>query len=1273
MQSPLRRRIRHARRLFGYGVLVLLILAAVAVGLLNQLLPLVEQHPRKVAGWLSERVGQPVSFTRASGEWTRRGPRFTLDGLRIGEGERSLDIGQAELLVAVYSGLLPGEPLTELKIRELSLVLEQGEDGRWRMAGLPFEQRPGADPFETLEALGELRVDRARLSMRSPAFRRELTFARVDLRLRVDGDQLRAGLAVWAHEGGTPLSAAVDLQRSTWSGQAWAGGEELQLDEWSTLLADTGLVLAGAGDVDLWARIENQRVMDVRTRAALAPFALGSRQPWWPDADGQLQSPPVAFERAELLARWQVDANGWQLHAPRLRFRETGRAAPRSFDGLWLAGGENFALQAPRMDLGLARALAKLSPAVPDGLRRWLHEAGPDGALRDVYVQGLRESWRGTARFDSLGWSPSEQRPGVQGLSGVAAFDHNGGVMRLKDDPVRFDWDHFRQPLDVRLSGTLGWWRDADQWTLGATGLRIRGSDFGTLLRGELRFQGEGRSPRIDLAAEVDPSDVGTAGKFWVVGKMPESTMAWLDNALQAGSVEQGRAVLAGDLADWPFREREGRFDARARLVQGQVDFNEDWPVAELLELDLVFDGPGMALDGSGEILGNRVRRVAGGIADFRDPRLRLDIDAPARGEGLQALMLASPLRERYDEHLRSARISGPATVRLELDLPLAERLGGRRIEGSVDLAQAQLKDPRWDIEFTEVNGRTRFSDAGFEADRLQVSFEGEPAEFTLQVGEAFTGDAALAARATLAGRFPPQLLIARHAPLAWLDDWLDGSSDWTLRLDVPPGVEGRPAPAARLAVDSDMVGTAITLPAPLAKPAGETMALSLRTPLPLASGEIELALADLLRLRARVGADDALTGLLQLGPGPDQPLPAQGLAVVGTAAELDAAGWIGFAAGGDGAGNLSQVDLQIAVLDLLGSEFADTRLQLRREPGLVRVQLAGAGVVGTVEIPSDIAAGVRGQFERLHWPEKPPPSAEALAETEAGVSDDPSRLPPLNFVVQDLRSGGLELGRAELVSVPVPAGLRVERFTTRSPGLQLLATGDWLRTAEGRSQSRFDVEFEARSLGELMTAFGLAGMIEDGRIRGLLKGEWPGSPGAFALARFTGRLSAEVGEGQLLEVEPGGGGRVLGLISLAEIPRRLSLDFSDFFDKGFGFNTMSGEFVFSGGTARTDLLLINGPAAEIRVSGSTDLRLQLYEQRIEVLPKAGGALPVIGAIAGGPVGAAVGAVAQAVLQQPLKEAARTVYRVSGPWAKPKVEVVEKGPPPAQPRPAPGA
>ncbi len=1267
MTSPLLRRIRHARRFFGYGVLVLLILAATLVGGLNQLLPLVERHPDKVAAWLGERIGEPVSFSRAVGEWTRRGPRFTLDGLRIGAGGRSLDIGRAELLVAVYSGLLPGGHLTELKVRELSLRLEQGQDRRWRLAGLPFEPQPGVDPLDTLEALGELQVERARLSVSSPVLKSELHLPRVDLRLRVSGSNVTAGLRAWADRAGTPLHAVVDLERGDWSGQLWAGGKKLRLDEWSPLLADTGLVFTGAGNLDLWARIQAQRVMDVRSRAAFAPLALGSRQPWREREDGKLESPPVAFERADLLARWQVDDNGWQLHTPELRFHETGRREPRRFDGLWLAGGKRYALQAPRLDLGPARALATLSPAVPPGLRRWLHEAAPDGELHALSVSGRDGEWSGSARFEAVGWSPYGDSPGLQGLGGHAAFDEAGGVLRLVDGPARFDWPRFRQPLDLRLDGTLGWWRDGRQWTAGAGGLRVRGPDFGTTLRAELQFPGDGTRPRLDLAATVDPTAVVTSHKFWVVGKMPPTTIDWLDKALQDGRVEQGRAVLAGDLDHWPFRHGEGRFDARAQVRQARVAFNADWPPAEALDLAVSFDGPGMALEGEGMIQGNRVRHVAGGIADFRDPRLLLDIDSPANGESLQALMLASPLRERYGDHLRNARIRGPATVALDLDLPLAARLGGRRIEGTLDLEQAQLSDPRWQIDFSQVSGRTRFSDQGFAAEELAVEFEGKPAKFSLLVG-AFTGEPALAARATLVGDLPPQVLLARHAPLAWLEPWLQGSSAWTVDVRIPQTPAGQSAPPAQLSLHTDLVGTTVGLPAPLAKAAGVAMPLSLQAPLPVAAGEVQLSLGEVLRMRGRIGADETMTGLLHFGPGEPGPLPAQGLVARGLSESLDAAGWIAFAAKGEGTGALREVDLRVVSLDLLGSPFADTRLQLRRETAATQVSLEGAAISGRVDIPGDLALGVQGNFSRLHWPQKPEPTLEQIAAADAGLSDDPRKLPPLRFAVEDLRLGNLVLGKTELAAVPMPDGLRIERFSTHSPSLELKASGDWQHAGEGSSRSRFEVGFSASSLGELLDAFGLAGMIDDGETHGRLDGSWAGSPGNFGLARFTGRLKVDVGEGHLLEVEPGGGGRVLGLISLAEIPRRLTLDFSDFFNKGFAFNTMSGEFVFADGYARTDQLRINGPAAEIRVSGSTDLRRQEYDQRIEVLPKAGGALPVLGAIAGGPVGAAVGAVAQAVLQKPLKQAARTVYRVTGPWKDPKVEVIEKGAPSAEER-----
>ncbi|WP_164214071.1 hypothetical protein, partial [Stenotrophomonas maltophilia] len=85
---------------------------------------------------LSERAGQPVRFDQLHTAWTRRGPLLQLKGLRIGAGQ-GLAIGEAEVLVSMYSGMLPGRSLTELRLRGLALDLQQGEDGRWSVRGLP--------------------------------------------------------------------------------------------------------------------------------------------------------------------------------------------------------------------------------------------------------------------------------------------------------------------------------------------------------------------------------------------------------------------------------------------------------------------------------------------------------------------------------------------------------------------------------------------------------------------------------------------------------------------------------------------------------------------------------------------------------------------------------------------------------------------------------------------------------------------------------------------------------------------------------------------------------------------------------------------------------------------------------------------------------------------------------------------------------------------------------------------------------------------------------
>ena len=146
MTPPLRRRLRLLRRGAWYALALVLVVLALGSGVASQLLPLAERNPQRIADWLGARARAPVAFDHVQTEWTRRGPLLRLDNLRIGHGANPVRIGDAEVLVAQYAGLLPGRSLTELRLRGLDLTLQRDAQGRWSVSGLPGQQQ-GGDPL----------------------------------------------------------------------------------------------------------------------------------------------------------------------------------------------------------------------------------------------------------------------------------------------------------------------------------------------------------------------------------------------------------------------------------------------------------------------------------------------------------------------------------------------------------------------------------------------------------------------------------------------------------------------------------------------------------------------------------------------------------------------------------------------------------------------------------------------------------------------------------------------------------------------------------------------------------------------------------------------------------------------------------------------------------------------------------------------------------------------------------------------------------------------
>ena len=91
MPTPLRRRLRLARRGLWYVLAGGLVLMALTASVVSQLLPLAERHPDRIAAWLSERSGRTVTFDKVGDAWTVTRSQLDVVGVVPGMDEAAFD------------------------------------------------------------------------------------------------------------------------------------------------------------------------------------------------------------------------------------------------------------------------------------------------------------------------------------------------------------------------------------------------------------------------------------------------------------------------------------------------------------------------------------------------------------------------------------------------------------------------------------------------------------------------------------------------------------------------------------------------------------------------------------------------------------------------------------------------------------------------------------------------------------------------------------------------------------------------------------------------------------------------------------------------------------------------------------------------------------------------------------------------------------------------------------------------------------------------------
>jgi uncharacterized protein (TIGR02099 family) len=1252
--TPLRRRLRRLRRGAWLLLSSLLILAALLVGMVNLALPWVASDSARLARWIEQRLGQPVSIAAAGGQWLRSGPAFRLKALRLG-GADGIEVDEAELRVNVYAWLLPRRALVELRLSGLELEIDRAADGQWSLKGLSLPQDESGTGAVEQRLPGALSVRDSRLRVRDAGSGLDLMLERVNLSLTRERGREHWNGSLWPRDGSAPIGFV--LERAAAASRAYLVGRDLALEEWLGEAAPFGIGLRrGRGAFEAWLEWRGRSLREVRVELDLAGLELRGVTPL--DLGGLQIEPRSRIERFAMGARWLPEHGGWRLDAEDLVLAASAEEDLGSRLSLRRSDKVRYRLEVERVALAPVVALAALADAGTPGLRGALYASAASGRAEDLVVEfgdgGLQ--WL-RARVESLATRAHRGVPGIGPLSFELRGDRSALLALIEDQHPLLDAPRlFREPLLLEgLDARLGF------HPVAPGGPRLELADARVALGGldidldlALDF-GPADGAVLEAAARVAAGRIEQVHGVWPAGLLPPRTLRWLEDALVAGDLAHGAAVFRGPLAAWPFDAHEGRFEAVAEVRDAVLAYNPAWPPVEGLEATARFVNTAMTIDArAGSVAGNRISSGHARIPDLDHAVLDIQVAGRGRGPQLLGLLRRSPLVHRFGSYLIGVEVGGQGDVALDLHFPLKPGLGEDRVAGEVWLRQADLRDAKWGLAFDRATGPVRFDGDGFSADELTVWIGPDPAHLSIAVGGR-TGDPAHLAEASLRGWLPLSAVTSGMRELEPLWPRVRGRSRWTLDLAVERDPQGG-AGASRLMMESDLVGAQVDLPAPLGKPAEAPLPLRAEMSLPSQGGRLALTLGDLARVDARMpGPGTEFAAGILLGPGEVPAIPESGLYVRGRLAALDLGGWAGMGAG-QGLQGPIDVALDVGRLGLLGGTFEEVGLVLRSDAGGSEIALSGPGLAGVVEVPvappGGVPRGVTARFERLHWPGGG--DGRTRGREMSGV--DPAAIPPLHLWVRDLRLGDAQLGETRLETYPRGRGLHVELFESRSPELEVRARGDWLRERAG-DRSRFELSFIAQNLGRMLDALGYSGFVEGGQTLAQFNVAWPGSPADFGLANLSGTLDLSIGSGRILEVEPGAG-RILGLASLQAIPRRLALDFSDLFAPGMSFNAINGSFRFADGNAWTEDLRLDGPAAAVGIRGRTGLADRSYDQELDVYPRLGGALPVFGAIAGGPAGAAAGLVAQNVFARPLDQVARARYRVTGSWDQPEIEQV---------------
>jgi uncharacterized protein (TIGR02099 family) len=1295
--APLRR--HRVTRYLWAALAYALIALAVLLTSLRLALPWLE---RQVEPWAQSQLavlGFEFEVQRVALDLQGLQLRVQADRVRLrpssAEGQL-IELPRVYVALDLLESILQGQIATSLlEIEELALALQLDESGVPHLRGLPaVDAGQGRLLLRWLAQQPEIQLHGAVLDV-VDAKARSWPLNDVYFSLRNAGYRHQViGQFAPPFGFGQRIEIAGDwygrlTRPESWDGRFWIGGDELQLP----ILQESLAPWLSSLDKDL-----------VQPAQGVSKFALWSTWSEGTFEQAQLSLrlqdllvPPLAGQAAWSAPSVQIEAwtkrtaeDHWAFGLAPLRIQSMhGMLDPITVQAqmqLMRSGNQidwsQTTFSAAAQDIRLEDAPywpTHWQSLLPDTALQWWKHAELQGHVSQLQIisavknSDQQAGFSGALEIDRFSFRAQDRWPGVEGLTANLNWQSDRALIKIDSEKLALDWpQHWQAPVQLgAVSGEVVLQRAQDGSVKASTEtLQAKTESWSAQAKAALLLPAGSSKPVLELESSFAVHDLAAVANYLPYSRVPPVTLDWLQKGLVAGQATDGRMRLHGDLKHFPFEYGGGEFDIDMQIENSTLRFDPLWKPLQQVQGPMRFHNAGLDFDLTNARLGDAELRGATLRIDRMNPRGQLVIEGAIQTSVATAQALLRGTAQ--DIPFLTEELRGEGSV--DVQLKLHKQLDGSALHSSgvVRMDGLDLTMPNYrDLPIRGFRGELRFEDGALEGEGLEADVLG--------------GSLKLAAHAD-AQRGGSRLYLAGNTPLTGLKGWLpirllqkvEGQFNWSAEV---PLQAGGATPENPVVVQSGMVDVALNLPMPLRKPAGEAWPMRFSWARTADATQIELELTEHVAANVRLldpdlgnaKQDQRWRGGIHFGPG--SPLQSdKGLRISGKLPNLSVTAWQDLWAQESSASSTSSfslmhlpfdqieaLHLSTDTLEVFGQLLRDVDLGANRDVAQWNGTLISDRIAGGFHVPMDPGAPYLLNLERAHIRTgsgvyRPDEQGELQIVTRR-ESIDPRKVPSLQVSCRDLKVDALSLGQLDLIAYQSELGLLVQELKLTQPENVVKGVGAWLNW-EGETFSRFAMDVDSKSLQALVSPFGYQGGIDRAPVKVRSNTQWLGSPADFDWTGMVGDMRMEIGKGRLLDVEPGAG-RVFGLLGVHTLPRRLTLDFSDLFKKGLGFDRIVGDFDFKGGHAITDNLILESPSADIRFQGRIGLAERDYDQIVTVNPNVSESLPVAGAIAGGPAGAAVGGVLmllQKITEKDGKGIAATQYRMTGSWDDPKME-----------------